>query len=124
MQEMGIHMSNERTNFHLFQKLSDVAEQAGWETVLMGAKRPIPLLWDGRVHDWFDQIFDWKQPKNNPIMEERVRKIVQEKKILNFPVEMYILRKKSAWWHRTNLGLYSLTYFWIWKEVIKVLTEV
>jgi hypothetical protein len=84
-----------RSNFHLFNRLGDLAAETGWEVVVQ---------WQQNAPFHYIQIEEgimafvnfWCKGQQTLIdyHTKRINEIFGEKKVLNFPVQMALLRKK------------------------------
>ena len=91
----GRQVPNVRTPFHLYNKLPKLAQQSGWQLILMWQQNaPLPhteLDNDLKGHIKLQTSGDEKRME---WMSERVNEILGAKKVLNFPCQLAIFKRK------------------------------
>lgn len=108
---LGRPLPDVRTNFHLFNRLPEVAADSGWEVV---------ILWDQNApYPYFEMTENLKILNDYACMmdkdlieytEQIINQTFKDKKILNFQAQLAILRKK--WSNRSIMYFNTVIYIY------------
>lgn len=99
--DSGFELPKERSNFHLYKKVGDLAQESGWQIVMNWEQNVLfPVLqYDPAknkelFHYQINKLPAEQRQKVLSTLEDKLKAIFETKRGLNFDVELYILRKR------------------------------
>lgn len=93
--ELGLPTPNVRSNFHLFNRIQEIADQSGWELVIQWEQNaPFPFYEHNENLKTLSKDFSGNREILTNYISKKIDETFAEKKTLNFPTQMAVLRKK------------------------------
>lgn len=86
-----------RSYYYLYKTFDSVANEAGWEVVTSWEQNSVfPFFeFDKKIIEFTKEFLQLEGERLDK-MAEKITEIFKEKKMLNFPFKLFVLRKK--WW--------------------------
>lgn len=97
IEELNLPTST-RSYYYLYKRFESVANEAGWEVVTSWEQNAVfPYFELDEKMIEFNKQFLQLEGKNVEKLAEKIAEVFKEKKMLSFPFQLFVLRKK--WWN-------------------------
>lgn len=95
LEHLGRPIPDVRSNFHLYNRIEEVAAGSGWEVVIQWEQNAPYAYFE--MNETLKELNDASSGNDPDIVaftEKKINETFKEKRILNFPAQLAVLRKK------------------------------